>query len=160
MQATSSLLQFNFIPRNDSFTRTIMFGGPTFLGKPRTAFWVRTFDNRNIQLESGEILLMRKIGNNFRVIHNGDASQPWVNINTCFMRDRDSGKVHTGYPYQTMSFSENELNARMEEASIPVVKLLRGYEDFALQHLVNQAITYRYCYARNFSFLQNATGLN
>ena len=76
MQATSFLLQFNIIPRNDSFTRASVLWGPTFLGKPRTAFWVRTFDNQNIQLESGEILLMRKIGDKFCVIHNGDASMP------------------------------------------------------------------------------------
>ena len=126
MQATSFLLQFNIIPRNSSFTRASVLWGPTFLGKPRTTFWVRTFDNQNIQLESGEILLMRKIGDKFCVIHNGDTSMPWLNINTCFMRDRNSGKVHTGYPYQNMTFSDNELNARMEEALIPFVKLLRG----------------------------------
>ena len=159
MQVTSSLFQFGIIPRNDHFTRSIVFGGP-FLGKPSTSFWIRTFDGRNIQLESGEILLLRKIGNKYCVIHNGDASRPWVNINTCFMRDQNSGKVHTGYPYQTMTFSENELNALMEEALIPIVKLLRGYENFVIQHFVNQAMTSRYCDERDFSFLQNAPGLN
>ena len=76
MQASSVLLQYNIIPRNDSYTRSSVLWGPTFLSKPRTAFWVRTFDNQNIQLESGEILLIRKIGDKFCVIRNGDASMP------------------------------------------------------------------------------------